>query len=441
MDYSTIKKLAKDIGVRVSDLFVLASQNDPFYVGTPSQLRAAEWFADIWRNFGYEGGIHLRRIHYQIVSQKPPLLLPGGKLYRNTQGHWEYLDNASKYARYLNLVDPGAFDDRRNDKPIIFFHTTDDTPTIGLDYNFDEDDFKLPDFPDLPGYYVEDSKVDQRYHIEVWSEKSTMNDILLPICKEMEVNLVTGAGEISITHTHWLIDRLITYRKPCRIFFISDFDPAGKSMPVAAARKMEKFIYDRGGGHDVKLFPLVLTEDQCREYRLPRTPIKGSERRAQSFEERFGEGATELDALEALYPGELAKILTAAISNYRDFDLEEKVNEAVENIEFHLDEIRDEVLAAHADEIIELKREHRLLSSEFESRFQDLNHRLKNLRHAIISDLEDQMPDISDFSMPEPDHATELESPLFDSDRDYFQQLVEYKKFQGKDHQSNGLVS
>ena len=441
MDFSKIKKLAKDLGVRVSDLIVLAQQNDPFYIGSPSQLRAAEWFADIWRNFDYEGGIHLRRIHYQIVSQDPPLLLPGNEPYRNIEGHWQFLNRASCYARYLYMVDPGDFDDRRNNKPQIFVPTKDGTPTIGFDYNFDEDGFKLPEFPEMPGYYVEDFEVDQRYQIEVWSEKSTMNDILLPLCEEMEVNLITGTGEISITHACWLMDRLKNSRKPCRIFYISDFDPAGKSMPVAASRKIEKFIYDRGGGHDVNLFPLVLTEDQCQKYRLPRTPIKDSERRAQSFEERFGEGATELDALEAVYPGELAKILTAAISNYRDFDLEEKVNQAAENIEIYLDEIRDEVLAARADEIIELKREHRLLSSEFESRFQDLNHRLKNLRHAIISDLEDQMPDISDFSIPEPDHAIELESPLFDSDRDYFQQLVEYKRFQGKDHLSDGLES
>ena len=85
---------------------------------------------------------------------------------------------------------------------------------------------------------------------------------------------------------------------------------------IAVARKIEFAQQDL----DVTLDPVVLTEEQCRDYRLPRTPIKDSERRGARFEARFGAGATELDALEALHPGELARIVSREIERFIDPD-------------------------------------------------------------------------------------------------------------------------
>ncbi|GHO68054.1 hypothetical protein KSC_069460 [Ktedonobacter sp. SOSP1-52] len=79
-------------------------------------------------------------------------------------------------------------------------------------------------------------------------------------------------------------------------------------MPVAMARELEYFVRMRQVEQDIRLFPLVLTAGQVQEYRLLRTPIKESERRRSEFEHRYGEGATELDALEAIAPGALARI-------------------------------------------------------------------------------------------------------------------------------------
>ena len=76
-------------------------------------------------------------------------------------------------------------------------------------------------------------------------------------------------------------------------------------MPVAVARKIEFEIRSNDLDIDIQVRPIILTHKQCKKYRLPRTPIKETERRAAHFEARFGEGATELDALEALHPGEL----------------------------------------------------------------------------------------------------------------------------------------
>ena len=120
-------------------------------------------------------------------------------------------------------------------------------------------------------------------------------------------------------------------------------------MPVAVARKIEYELYRQGLDHNVQVRPIILTHDQCVEYRLPRTPLKKTERRAPGFERRFGEGATELDALEALYPGVFASIVTEEIERYWNPDHEQEVRDQIEEFEQRLDDIQDEVYAEHRE--------------------------------------------------------------------------------------------
>jgi hypothetical protein len=129
-EYETIKQLAKEMGCKVTDLIPLAPQNDPFYTGTPTDWALAQWFAGLWRQFGYQDKVHIRRVHYQIVSQRTPVLLPNGKPYENTSECWDMLNMASKAARYLQLVDPAAFSDRRNDDPVICAPSSSSSPSL-----------------------------------------------------------------------------------------------------------------------------------------------------------------------------------------------------------------------------------------------------------------------------------------------------------------------
>src|SRR2546421_9461049 len=81
MDYEQIKQRARATGQKVTDLIALAPQNDPFYTGTPNDLALGQWFALLWQAFGYTKGVHIRRVHYKIVSQDPPVVLPNGVPY------------------------------------------------------------------------------------------------------------------------------------------------------------------------------------------------------------------------------------------------------------------------------------------------------------------------------------------------------------------------
>src|SRR5262245_25888535 len=84
-------------------------------------------------------------------------------------------------------------------------------------------------------------------------------------------------------------------------------------MPRAVARKLEFEIAKRGLDLDLQVRAIALTHDQCVEWKLPRTPTKETDTAAAGFEARYGKGQTELDALEALYPGRLAEIITAEL--------------------------------------------------------------------------------------------------------------------------------
>ena len=262
-----------------------------------------------------------------------------------------------------------------------------------------------------------------------------MNDVLIPICDRNGVNLQTGVGELSITKTFELFERIRQAEHLIRIGYISDFDPSGQSMPVAIARKLEFFLRTQNGRHapDVKLFPICLSIDQVREKELPRTPIKDAERRKTGFENRFGEGAVELDALEALHPGSLAQIVCRWLERYFDHDLQERVDDVRGNLEEELSEAHDSVIAEHQEEIDQLRKEWAAIRKQYESKIKAFSKKVISLIEHVSEELEINAPDLDLFPIPEATEADETEQALYDSSRNYFEQLAAYKEFQGHD--------
>lgn len=316
LDYISLKKLAKENSIKVTALIALAPQNDPFYVGSPAQQTSAEWFAGLYEGMGSPLRVHVRRIHYILVS-RGDVVKPNGKLYENTNNDWNMISLACKYARYLGLVPIDNFVDRRNPEPTLYAKYWENK-----DVESELSNLSVDEIADTISrrFWIYNPQLSQAYHLEIWCEKSTMNDIIMPSADHYNANVVTGLGELSITAVNKLVHRIQAADKPARIFYISDFDPAGETMPVSVARKIEYFSRKLEDGSDVRLKQLMLTKDQCIEYALPRTPIKDSDLRKAGFEDRRGEGATELDALEALHPGQMREIITGALDPY--FDVE-----------------------------------------------------------------------------------------------------------------------
>jgi hypothetical protein len=448
--YDLIVALAEALGRPVKTLLALAPNNDPFFAGRGARREGAEWFAELWNRFGFGPGTHIRRVHYILVSQGEPIIWIDGTAYQNTDNCWYNLKTSSRDARYLRLVPIEHFDDRRNDGVHEYLFSSAQAATLTVE----EANHLSTDLSALwwlssglcePSDYVfEPPVVDQRYHIELWAEKTTMNDVLLDLGQLYGLNVVAATGEISLTHCHRLVERAKTIGRPVRILYNTDFDPGGMSMPVAAARKIEFLIRRDALDLDIQLRPIVLTHEQCVHYRLPRTPIKESESRGEKFEERFGKGATELDALEALHPGELRRLLVNEINRYHDYDLDDRVAEAAEGVRGELGEIRDGILYRHKATLAALRKdlgelvrkinaELKRIAGRYAKAFKKITERHNELQTKITEELEDEAPDVDGgMEWPEPDEGDEDDDPLFDSTRDYVEQADRYKQHQGQ---------
>jgi hypothetical protein len=379
-------------------------------------------------------------MHYAIVSANPPVLMPNGLPYENTEACWKYLTDAAKSARYLEYVDPAAFVDRRNEEPVVYLDSFQREAELYVPSVEVLEEMHL-EFPAIPDYSLYSFISSQRYHLEVWCEKSTMNDVLIPLVSRYQAVLLYGKGELSITMALEAIRRFERTGKPVRIFYVSDFDPAGVGMPVSMARKVEYFLHKLDLEMDVKLFPIVLTAAQVSHYtRILPTPIKPTERRKAKFEERFGTGgganvAVELDALEALYPGELERILQSEMERYYDRTLNGRVARERARWNMRLEEVRNQVYDRYRAELDALREEEkemqRLFNEQLASRMARHSSRRYTVSQAIYDALEKEQPDITALDVPEAVYGEERGGALFDSSRDYLTQNDVYQAHKG----------
>lgn len=477
-----IKQLKRELrkqGIKrnAPDLLALSPGNDPFNAGTPGNWNQARWFADQLDSFNLRSsGIHLRRIHYRVVSQKKPPPLWNGKPYKNTDDCWSDLGNSSKQARYLKLVDVDLFDDRRNPPPKVFdstisdesiikkpefdisLYSADELPTLdgqwlAPDFNDPTDDWRISESHAF-GYRYDPADA-RGFNLELWIEKSTMEDVLLPICEQHGITYVPAIGFQSITGARRMLQRLENFArqaniKPTRIFYISDFDPAGDSMPPAIARQIEFWQQEFVTKFDIKLLPLALTADQVKHYNLPPIPIKKGDKRQTAFKDRYGvEGATELDALEALHPGELKRIVETAIAPYFDHTLRSRLKKVSDVANLMVSAVWEDKRRTYVDRLKTLKDQAKTIIDDHRTLLTDLQRRVKEETDAIAQSLQNQMKvsgipnaliqlnnelraekktislDLPLRPEPEFDLAGE-DSWLFDSSRDYMEQLEFY---------------
>jgi hypothetical protein len=278
------------------------------------------------------------------------------------------------------------------------------------------------ELPDLypTGYAYNDAM--QRYHVEVWAEKTTMDDVLVPLCRQTATNYVSGAGYQSITAMVSLLRNRVRYLdKPCRLLYVSDFDSAGKNMPRQVARQLQYWIKEYAADCDVRIEPIVMTEEQARDY--PAAPDTG---------------AVELDAMEAIDPGRLERIVRRSISPFRDRGLRQRVASTESEARGALEEELEEVCESELTELRAIEAEatgvyerHRETLEEvagaIERDLEPLRERLRAVENSVRDKLYDLEPDLP--GLPEPPRAPDGadEGWLFDARRDYLEQLDYFK--------------
>lgn len=449
--YQDIKALSIETGRRIPDLLAMASQNDPFYI-MPAQVKQAEWFAELWTRLDIPYGAHLRRIHYKLISQPEdhPVLMVDGRPYGNTEKCWQYLGAASKAARCLSLVDPTAFEDKRNPEPTIVrcYADDDQNPYVVLD---EPDEWRLPEIrvdladdlnwtvpvPYVNGYDFSDN--DKPFHLELVSEKSTMDDVVLPLCQRIGINYAPATGFQSITGVIHLLQRVAQSRKTGVVFYVSDFDPAGAFMPASVARQIEFWRPHIAPEQEIILVPVVLTPEQVSRYQLPPIPIKETDKRQDNFLAKYDvQGATELDALEALHPGALRNIIIKAAEPYQDFQISRRLEAAEQAADEAVSDAWRETRYIHSMALKALRNQTQEIVGRYQARLESLREAINDdlapiresldiLRQAVKDDIEAFDPgDLptrpeSDLTLPD------VFPGLFDSRRDYLTQLGHYK--------------
>lgn len=446
--YADIKRLSRETGKPVPELLGMSSRNDPFYI-MPSQERQALWFADLWTRFNLPAGTHLRRIHYKLLSQAG-LELPDGTQYENTTRAWALLLDSSKAARCLRLVPAEAFIDARNPEPTLTRDYPDDAPRLIIDEvepwtlpTISDDlgagiDWRLPDVWTV-GYGA--SGHADPAHLELISEKSTMDDIIVPLCRSLGINYAPATGFQSMIGTINLLKRAAKSGKPCVVFYVSDFDPAGDFMPASVARQIEYWRPLVAPDTGVLLVRALLTAEQVAEYQLPPIPIKTTDRRQDNFLARHDvQGATELDALEALHPGALKQIVRHAVKPYRDPDAWRESCRLAEEADALARDQWAEACAPHEAQLEELKARATKILDGYTERLSQLKAQLaadlaplaaevQAVRHAVKTEaarFDPELPAryVSPLALPTPAQF----AGLFDSRRGYLEQLPYYKR-------------
>ena len=138
--------------------------------------------------------------------------LPNGAPYENTKDCENILTNAARDARFLGLMRSSDLVDRRSEEPILNLEGP-ATPGAIWPSLGGSTVTEAPQFA-RPVLYLTQPHVPQRFHVEIWIEKTTMDRIIVPLAQHYGVNLVRGAGELSHTRCVELVDRAVESGQP-----------------------------------------------------------------------------------------------------------------------------------------------------------------------------------------------------------------------------------
>jgi hypothetical protein len=231
-------------------------------------------------------------------------------------------------------------------------------------------------------------------------------------------------GEISDTQLHHMASVAIRDGRPLVVAYFSDADPAGWQMPVSVARKLQALKVLRPGLPDFSVHRVALTPAQVREYGLPSTPLKDTERRADKWRAAWGVEQTEVDALASLQPQLLSQIARQALDGFFDHTLARRIaryrSEWLARAQ--------ELIAAtfDIDRLDEIRR-------DAEQRLAGMRDEIRQLNDALRIDVdEDDLPPIE---LPAATDPGGNGTPLLDSRWDFAdqcRQLIDSKNYRNE---------
>jgi len=461
MDFETIRKIAKELRVKIGDILALTPRYDPFNVGTKTDEKKAKWAEEVfewvkenWREkreallrLGITVGRkpHLRVIHYLLMTGHPNPRRYDGKPYLGTHRDWETLLECFVKARLRGYIHFGEIVDRKHPPIIVNLLRREDvncilpeSPIVAKEITEDDVIVFIPQFRDEYSLQIHkaygeilefEKSIAKRIpvHIEIWSEKG--RDIINEVARKYYVNVQNAVGEQTYEPVYSALKRAkeMSFGRPVVIFYVSDYDPRGElTMPIAVARKMEWMIrnLDEFKGMNVKLKKIMLTRDQVIRYELPPAPVKETEPMKERWRKLKGEYVVEVDAIESLRPIEMVKILESEITRYVKPEIIKEIEEFNYKVRRAIDEynayVEDQVRKAYKELDEEVKKKAEPIFRGFKAKVRiDVSDKLKEVQELIDS-------------WKEPEWEIDLNDDwLFDSTRNYMEQIEYYKKIRG----------
>lgn len=353
IDANFIKQLAKRMNIGVKDVLALSENVDPFYAdGGPAKIKKAKWITQVWKDMG-SPKIHGRALNYWMMGRA--YLPHNGKLYDGSKSAYAYCVQALGLARYLGMIPYDKIPDHKTTFHQNFYNwehnDIDELASFTLDYEWIEnkilDHFKRIWYP----YQLQDTVA------EVWIEKSSVVSSLKSTMRSYQANYIEGEGDISLTRCWEFTERVVEYYmclgiKRFRVFYISDFDPVGLSMPISMARKVEYLIYRTlyeknipPNLIDIRVEDIAVTPEQVDEFKLKTTKVpkekitrkdgtKSSYAvRVKKFSRIYGvTGVVELEALSQTVPTELGRIVKDRLSKCYDKEIDYWIDEQMERV-------------------------------------------------------------------------------------------------------------
>jgi hypothetical protein len=400
----------------MDDLTVLSQQTDPFRLDTPARHEWGAWLALQASELGLgDRKIHLRGLHYMLVSGR--VKKPDGTSYENNDADWLWMsEKAAKAARWLGYLPFEQIIDQRNAPPIVRPFERDELEpylSVGVEV-------EIPGAADLkPSVGIAGFEGRQRHKLVLWGEKSSLEEVLAPLAEAHEADLYLPTGEISDTLLYRMAAEGHEDGRRMVVLIFADCDPGGWQMAISIARKLQAFKALEFSELDFEVRRVALVPEQVKEYGLPESPLKDTEKRADDWEEKMGVEQTEIDALAALQPDLLDQIARAGIAPFFDYSLADRVGaarrewvaEARRVVEEQLDGARLEHIRRDAAEKL----------AELETEIDAINEAM----HMEVGDEYDWPPAV--IPEPEPGDAP-ADAPLIDSGRPFAEQSLKLKR-------------
>ena len=158
----------------------------------------------------------------------------------------------------------------------------------------------------------------ERYRRDIWAhvpdrvviciEKNGLTDVVWPVCRELQVPLLSPGGFGSYTLAKDLARLIDGHDGTTYVYYFGDHDPSGLCIDEAFERRVRSLATSNFAFKRVGLQP-----EHIRQHGLITRAVNRQDRRAKDFLARYGDAAADLDALD---PNTLRNLVEGVIRRH-----------------------------------------------------------------------------------------------------------------------------